>query len=184
MILFRLADVEGVVTCGTCLSLRSPRQDDRTSRRARASRSASPSPRTGVAITFAAAARWLSRPHGSPSGVWTGQRKPHESPSSLRTEVVFIVVKNWPRCTARKCEMYRHWLSRSATTAKPAACMRSSPVEETTLPVDKRAATCPIFERVSDCRVNRGSDQPSPCGQYQRSHAQRALSCRRLRDHR
>ena len=32
-----------------------------------------------------AAVKWLRRPQGDPSGVWTGQKKPQDSGSSLRT---------------------------------------------------------------------------------------------------
>ena len=42
------------------------------------------------------AARWFKRPHGVPSGVWTGQTKPHDSGNSFRTVVVFISAKNAP----------------------------------------------------------------------------------------
>lgn len=49
--------------------------------------------------TRAVAAMWFSNPQGEPSGVCTGQRKPQDSGSSLRTAVVFISVKNCPRCT-------------------------------------------------------------------------------------
>lgn len=51
-----------------------------------------------------AAARWFIRPQGSPSGVCTGQRKPQDSGSSLRTVVVRILRKAAPLCTQRKWE--------------------------------------------------------------------------------
>jgi hypothetical protein len=38
--------------------------------------------------TLQAAVKWLSRPQGEPSGVWTGHRKPQDSGSNLRTVVV------------------------------------------------------------------------------------------------
>lgn len=50
------------------------------------------------------AVMWFMSPHGSPSGVWTGHRKPQDSGSSLRTEVVLILAKAAPLCTQRKCE--------------------------------------------------------------------------------
>jgi hypothetical protein len=55
--------------------------------------------RTGLQTAVAFSAKWFSRPQGAPSGVCTGQTKPHDSGSSLRTVVVFMVVKNCPRCT-------------------------------------------------------------------------------------
>lgn len=36
---------------------------------------------------------WFNRPHGPPSGVWTGQTKPHYSGNNFLTVVVFISVK-------------------------------------------------------------------------------------------
>lgn len=48
------------------------------------------------------AVMWFMSPHGSPSGVWTGHRKPQDSGSSLRTVVVLILAKAAPLCTQRK----------------------------------------------------------------------------------
>lgn len=51
------------------------------------------------------AVKWLSRPQGEPSGVCTGQRKPQDSGSSLRTVVVRSSAKYAPRWMDRKWEM-------------------------------------------------------------------------------
>lgn len=59
---------------------------------------------TDRVTTSHVAVRWFIRPQGSPSGVCTGQRKPHDSGSSLRTVVVLILAKSAPLCTQRKCE--------------------------------------------------------------------------------
>lgn len=40
-----------------------------------------------------AAVKWLRSPQGAPSGVCTGQRKPHDSGLSLRTAVVLSCEK-------------------------------------------------------------------------------------------
>ena len=53
-----------------------------------------------------AAVKWLSSPHGLPSGVWTGHRKPQDSGSSLRTVVVRSSAKYAPRWMERKWERY------------------------------------------------------------------------------
>mmetsp|Transcript_4662 Transcript_4662/g.13608 ORF Transcript_4662/g.13608 Transcript_4662/m.13608 type:complete len:279 (-) Transcript_4662:1789-2625(-) len=83
---------------------------------ARTAATASAAPGVGRRTTARAElARWFSRPQGEPSGVCTGQRKPHVSGSSLRTVVVFISAKYWPRCTDAKWELHRNWLSLSAT---------------------------------------------------------------------
>eukprot|EP00959_Pyramimonas_sp_CCMP1952_P424706 8895650-Pyramimonas_sp.AAC.1 len=75
---------------------------------------------SGTATTAAQLrARWLRRPHGEPSGVCTGHMKPQLSGSSFRTVVVRSVVKKAPRCTDRKCEMYRMKFSLSATIVNP-----------------------------------------------------------------
>ena len=47
----------------------------------------------GLQITRQSAVKWFSRPHGEPSGVCTGHRKPHDSGSSFRTVVVRIWAK-------------------------------------------------------------------------------------------
>src|SRR5688572_4673057 len=44
-------------------------------------------------------ARWLSNPHGLPSGVWTGHRNPQLSGNSFRTVVVLSWAKKAPLCT-------------------------------------------------------------------------------------
>eukprot|EP00968_Pinguiococcus_pyrenoidosus_P019711 scaffold2177_cov272-Pinguiococcus_pyrenoidosus.AAC.4 len=114
----------------------------------------------GHESTTAVAAMWFSKPHGVPSGVCTGHRKPHDSGSSLRTVVVFIVVKNCPRCTLRKCDRYRRKFSRSATIVKPLTCMRSSPVELITFPVLSMVATLvPTLDRhrSANLRIHRAS---------------------------
>jgi hypothetical protein len=69
---------------------------------------------------------WLSKPHGAPSGVCTGHVNPHDSGRSLRTVVVFISVKYWPRCIDLKCDKYLVMLSLSGTIVKPAVCCMSS----------------------------------------------------------
>ncbi len=56
-------------------------------------------------------ARWFSSPHGAPSGVCTGQRKPQDSGSSFLTVVVFSWAKKLPRWTMRKWLMKRRKLS-------------------------------------------------------------------------
>lgn len=57
---------------------------------------------TNFVTTSHVAVRWFSSPHGAPSGVCTGQRKPQDSGSSLRTVVVLILAKSAPLCTQRK----------------------------------------------------------------------------------
>lgn len=42
------------------------------------------------------AVMWFISPQGSPSGVWTGHRKPQDSGNSFRTEVVLILAKAAP----------------------------------------------------------------------------------------
>lgn len=64
--------------------------------------------RGGRVTTRQAAVRWVSSPHGEPSGVCTGHMKPQDSGSSLRTAVVRSCAKYAPRCTERKCDRYLH----------------------------------------------------------------------------
>ena len=92
----------------------------------------------GQATTVARLAKWLRRPHGPPSGVWTGQRNPQFSGKSFLTVVVFISAKNWPLCTDLKWDVNRRKLSLSATTEYPDTCIKSKPVLEIILPVERR----------------------------------------------
>jgi hypothetical protein len=62
--------------------------------------------RGGRVTTRQAAVRWVSSPHGEPSGVCTGHMKPQDSGSSLRTAVVRSCAKYAPLCTERKCDRY------------------------------------------------------------------------------
>ena len=65
--------------------------------------------------------------------------------------VVFIVVKNAPRCTQRKCDTYLVKLSLSATIVNPDCCIRSSPVGDERFPVAIRYST---FLPISACPSN------------------------------
>lgn len=57
--------------------------------------------RVGATISQLAV-MWFMSPQGSPSGVWTGHRKPQDSGSSFRTDVVLILANAAPLCTQRK----------------------------------------------------------------------------------
>mmetsp|Transcript_26951 Transcript_26951/g.53825 ORF Transcript_26951/g.53825 Transcript_26951/m.53825 type:complete len:292 (-) Transcript_26951:200-1075(-) len=85
--------------------------------------------------------RWFNNPHGPPSGVCTGQRKPQLSGSSFLTAVVLICIKKAPRCTLLKWETNLQKFSRSAMMVNPAACIRSRPVRDVMFPVARKVAT-------------------------------------------
>jgi hypothetical protein len=63
---------------------------------------------------------WFSSPHDPPSGVCTGQIKPHDSGRSFLTVVVFISVKYCPLWILLKCDKYLTILSLSAIIVNPA----------------------------------------------------------------
>ena len=78
---------------------------------------------------------WFNRPHGAPSGVWTGHKNPQLSGKSLRTVVVFIYAKYAPLCMDLKCDKNLKLFSLSAITEKPLSCIRSKPVLDLSEPV-------------------------------------------------
>ena len=81
---------------------------------------------------------WFSRPQGEPSGVCTGQMKPHASGRSFLTVVVFISVKYCPLWMDLKWDRYLVKLSLSATMVNPAVCWRSSWDLVTKFPVARK----------------------------------------------
>ena len=80
---------------------------------------------------------WFRRPQGPPSGVWTGQRKPQDYGRSFRTVVVFIYAKYAPLWIDLKWDRNLMLFSLSAITANPLSCIRSKPVRDLRLPVDR-----------------------------------------------
>lgn len=94
--------------------------------------------RCSVDITWQSFVRWLSKPQGAPSGVWTGQIKPQASGSSCLASVVLISWKKEPLWTARKCDIYRILLMFSARIVRPLSCNRPNPDELFTFPVAKK----------------------------------------------
>lgn len=81
---------------------------------------------------------WFNRPHGPPSGVCTGHKKPHTYGRSLRTVVVFIYAKYVPRWIDLKCDKNLMLFNLSAMTANPLSCIKSNPVRDFKFPVDKK----------------------------------------------
>lgn len=101
----------------------------------------------GLVIGLQVMARWFSRPHGPPSGVWTGQMKPQFSGSSFLTVVVFISAKYAPLWMLLKWLRYLMLFSLSAITVKPLAYIRSRPDPDFKFPVDSRYS---IFLPIED----------------------------------
>lgn len=81
---------------------------------------------------------WFNSPQGPPSGVCTGQRKPHDSGSSFLTVVVFISAKYAPLWIDLKWDKNLMLLSLSAITANPLSCIKSKPVLDFRLPVERK----------------------------------------------
>ena len=81
---------------------------------------------------------WFNKPHGPPSGVWTGHKKPQHSGSSFLTVVVFIYAKYAPLWIDLKWDKNLMLFNLSAMTAKPLSCIKSKPVFDLRLPVDKK----------------------------------------------
>ncbi len=81
---------------------------------------------------------WFKSPQGPPSGVCTGQRKPHDSGSSFLTVVVFISAKYAPLWIDLKCDKNLILFNLSAITANPLSCIKSKPVLDLRLPVERK----------------------------------------------
>ncbi len=80
---------------------------------------------------------WFNKPHGPPSGVCTGQRKPQHSGNNFLTVVVFIYAKYAPLWIDLKWDKNLMLFNLSAITANPLSCIKSRPVLDFKLPVDK-----------------------------------------------
>jgi hypothetical protein len=85
---------------------------------------------------------WLRRPHGAPSGVWTGHKNPQLSGSSFRTVVVFISAKYAPLWMDLKWDRNLILFSLSAITEKPLSCIKSRPVLDLRVPVASTNYIC------------------------------------------
>lgn len=99
--------------------------------------------------TWQSFVKWLSKPQGAPSGVWTGHIKPQASGSSCLASVVLISWKKEPLCTALKWDMYRILFMFSATIVRPLSCSKPNPELLFTFPVAKKlfndCSTSPAF---------------------------------------